>query len=527
MIKQAVRIQLQYLLLFAALLGFKNSYAAEYSWPVSRAQQGLPDIHFPTPEEACLFLAGAFPLHSVVPVLNGAPGDFFCSRVLDNPPGFIQGVGTVRRVGTSCPNQNTFYNPLTGICEGSSLSKNSGNPSCSGVGNPINISTGNKYQRESDYVGNGRFRLQVNRSYNSDSGEWRFLPQIISGGNREGLIEARVVRGDGQALPFTSANSLTLAANTFASTPDVIGKLVGFTDGIGAVVSWRYTTADQEIETYDGAGFLTSVTNREGVSHTYEYLGNTGIRVTHSDGQQLSYTLSDNLRIIAFTTPDNQQYNYGYDPQNRLTTVTYPDNTPLDGTDNLQRRYHYEDINFPNVLTGITDETNQRFATWAYDAQGRAVSSEHAGGVEKFTVDYSYIDDATDPRITVTNPLNKQTTYHFETINGRRLTTLIEGHATATCPEVDRSNTYDENGFRDLAVDWNGILTDFDHDERGLEIQRIEAVGTPEQRIITTAWHPDFRLPTEITEPNKTTTFTYDTNGNLLSRTETDTGATP
>ena len=91
-------------------------------------------------------------------------------------------------------------------------------------------------------------------------------------------------------------------------------------------------------------------------------------------------------------------------------------------------------------------------------------------------------------------------------------------------PKCTTGNTYDANGYRDLIVYWNGVLTDFDHDEQGREIQRIEAVGTSEQRTITTTWHPDFRLPTEIIEPNKTTTFAYDANGNLLSRTETDTG---
>ena len=39
----------------------------------------------------------------------------------------------------------------------------------------------------------------------------------------------------------------------------------------------------------------------------------------------------------------------------------------------------------------------------------------------------------------------------------------------------------------------------------------------------SSTWHTTFRVPTQIQEPGKTTDFTYDTNGFLLTRTETDT----
>src|SRR6185295_2148711 len=42
-----------------------------------------------------------------------------------------------------------------------------------------------------------------------------------------------------------------------------------------------------------------------------------------------------------------------------------------------------------------------------------------------------------------------------------------------------------------------------------------------------TTWHSVFRLPTSITEPNRTTTYTHDANGNVLTRTVTDTSVTP
>ncbi|HEY8158201.1 MAG TPA: RHS repeat-associated core domain-containing protein, partial [Methylobacter sp.] len=48
-----------------------------------------------------------------------------------------------------------------------------------------------------------------------------------------------------------------------------------------------------------------------------------------------------------------------------------------------------------------------------------------------------------------------------------------------------------------------------------------EAAGTPQARTTTTAWHPTFRLPVEIVEPNRSTRFSYDAQGNLLQKTVT------
>ncbi|MFX7793206.1 RHS repeat domain-containing protein, partial [Acinetobacter baumannii] len=67
-----------------------------------------------------------------------------------------------------------------------------------------------------------------------------------------------------------------------------------------------------------------------------------------------------------------------YDINGNLTSVTYPDNKT--------RRYIYDNPNFPYALTGLTDENGARFTTWTYDAQGRAISSEHASGIENYTL---------------------------------------------------------------------------------------------------------------------------------------------
>ncbi len=442
-------------------------------------------------------------------------------------PGMYIGLATTVRNGERC-SIGTIYNPTTGDCV---PNKDVGMPQCASrggapAGNPINTLRGYKFQTERDYDG-GNNGLAITRFYHWDGGQgvWRFNaqpflqlnPLVANGALANTVVLAN--RTDMSVISFDGDVSQGWSADS-----DIEEQLSALTDSNDEIIGWRLTLTDDSIEEYDADGRLTSLTRRNGQELTFIYdLDGNLDQVINQYNQTLSYDFDLEGRVSSVTDPDGQVYIYSYDVIGNLSSVTFPDSTENDSSDNPTKSYHYENAGFPQALTGITDETGERFATWTYDTQGRAISSEHAGGVEKFTVDYTYLDDATDPRVTVTNPLNKQTTYHFETINGRRLTTLIEGHASLNCPDTDRSNTYDANGFRDLAVDWNGVLTDFDHDERGLEVQRIEAVGTSEQRTISTTWHPDFRLPTEIIEPNKTTTFTYDTNSNLLSRTETNT----
>jgi len=104
--------------------------------------------------------------------------------------------------------------------------------------------------------------------------------------------------------------------------------------------------------------------------------------------------------------------------------------------------------------------------------------------------------------------------------------------------------SYDTNGNSASRTDFNGNLTCYGYDlSRNLETVRVEgfaagstcpanlAAYTPvagtRQRKIITAWATAFSLPSQIVAPNRTTSFSYDANGNLLTKTITDTSVTP
>src|SRR5258708_30910578 len=87
------------------------------------------------------------------------------------------------------------------------------------------------------------------------------------------------------------------------------------------------------------------------------------------------------------------------------------------------------------------------------------------------------------------------------------------------CGTNSSATTYDANGFVASRTDFNGNVTRYSNDARGRELSRTEAFGSAQARTISTSWHTVFPPPIQISEPRRTTTFTYDAAGNLLHKT--------
>lgn len=386
------------------------------------------------------------------------------------------------------------------ICEPLAVDpKNNGRPSC-GAGNPINIATGNKYQSDIDYIGSGL--LKITRHYNSFSSDdygfgvgWSSILQkkLI----RIGQSTVKVIRSDGRNEKFEKSN----------------GVWFGDSDSVLSISEneevFKLSKEYGGYEHYDLDGRLLSETNSQGNTVLFEYDINSDlIAVTGPFGRKLSISRDHiNGHIMTITTPDSGVLTYQYDSHDNLVGFI--------NQDNKTRRYHYEDSRYPNALTGIADEKGVRYASWKYDNQGRAIYSEHANGTDVYQLAFNQ-----NGSTSVTNPLGKSTTYNFIDAHGVKRVSSVEGHPTEHCEGANKSYTYDENGFLSSKTDWNNIKTTYVRNDRGLEITRTEAAGTPEERTISTEWHPDHRKPIRITAPGKITEFTYDEQGRLLSRQE-------
>jgi len=229
-------------------------------------------------------------------------------------------------------------------------------------------------------------------------------------------------------------------------------------------------------------------------------------------GQSISFTYDDNSQLTSMTHADGV-IQYTYDANYNLSTVTYEDASNI--------TYHYENLDFPNHLTGYTDQNGIRFATWTYDEEGRATSSQHAVNVEK--VEMEYLSD----RTIVTDALGAQRTYHLGNLGGKRVVTNVTGDRCKDCNNNGaQTREYDDNGFLTSKTDWEGNTTHYSYNNLGLETERTEAYGTALARTTTMVWHDNFILPAQITDEGRISRFEYDEKGRLLLRSIEDTNNT-
>ncbi|WP_354622600.1 hypothetical protein [Psychromonas sp. MME2] len=428
------------------------------------------------------------------------------------------------------------------------------------AGNPVLISNGTKVQYETPEIkGTGAFPLNFSRNYSSQrSLEAQELHQItiqtlppeqkltwtkyVQPNDYTGLesqlvmqLEPQLINNtrvagfknwshnySGQLESFNSGASVRLTSSAFANRAfnkqaDGSYKPVNITsdsltrieDATGELLHWIYRSADNQLEYYNALGLLTRRVNRAGLSHHLTYDENNQLDLVKDDaGNQLDFNFDGQGKLLTLGTSKGELITYGYDQYANLETMT---KKLVSGKETV-RTYHYEDTRHPYALTGITDENGARYATWEYDEFGRAVVSKHANETNKTSFEF-----ATN-KTTVTNPLGKQTIYNYNMIAGAKRLETVEGVATASCLGANQNYAYYPDGQLKSKTDWKGIKTEFVYNDRGLETQRIEAVGTPEQRVVTTTWHVTFNLPKTVTIGDQKTTYSYDGNGLLTGK---------
>ncbi|MGZ5028205.1 MAG: DUF6531 domain-containing protein, partial [Methylobacter sp.] len=324
-------------------------------------------------------------------------------------------------------------------------------------GNPINAGTGNKWQHEVDLSG-GAFNLGFDRYCNASTvansttlGAGWSHAYSRSSTLQSSNTWVTIRRNDGKEYNFS------LNAGLWVTDADVPDRLEELKNSSNVRTGWRYTTAENAVETYDISGKLIAIADSSGLTQTLSYSDASTpasmapaagllIRVTDPFGRQLNFSYDAASRITTLTDPAGGVYRYGYDANNNLVSVTYPDNTG--------KTYHYENTAFPHALTGITDENGNRFATYSYDAQGRAISSEHAGGAERVNLTYN-----ADGSTTVTDALNTARTYQFQTILGVVKSTGQSQPGGSGCSASASALTYDANGNIASRTDFNGNRT--------------------------------------------------------------------
>lgn len=418
------------------------------------------------------------------------------------------------------------------------------------VGNPVRVSDRSKRMVEIDYQSPVNPLLRFERRYRSDryrdlsfvtkgfGGAWKTTFErsikVLTHGSTTRAVHTDVDDTKQAFIPSGSA--------VWTPAAEVTGRLRQLTDQGGATTGWVYSSGT-EVEQFDAFGRLVALATSSGQTVQIAYWpdgdiaivsdpfgralafdkthdedgGKYGGRLLDPAGREIRYLL-DTTRIEEAPGPP-RIYN--------LASITYQDGA--------KRLYHNGDrIDIPdgtppnstwvyNVLTGITDEVGTRFSEYSYDVSGFVKSTRHAGGVEQYSFGRASYGDGT----AVTDPLGTRREYHFY---GDRLQSVSQpaGAGSQACASAIAYDT--ATGLPSEFQQFNKNLTCFQYDAtRRLPVRRLEGPNgiagygycSPSffnnppagARLISTQWHPDWRLETKVAEPKKITTIVYNGQG--------------
>ena len=377
------------------------------------------------------------------------------------------------------------------------------------VGNPINVVTGNKYQRETDMSRlPGTLGLELVRHYNSRSRTRGPLGAGWTHGYQVSLAEL-----DRDALSVRQADGRVIVFHRDAKTERFLPVVAA--DGEirrdGEITVWH--RGDGGRLDFDPHGQLWRIhaAGGETLSLSHDRNGRL-LTVTDPQSRTLSFDYYPNGRIKRVLDPAGKPIGFTYDQHGNLAGVSYADGTT--------RRYHYEDANDPHNLTGITDGRGIRYATWAYDEKDRAILSTHADDVGKVTLAFN------KDHTVVTDSLGKPSIYRTARKSGLPVVTAVEGPGCGSCGGADIRYTYNDRLQLVAVTGRDRVTTVYDYDRRG-RLQRVlqRAPGAGERTMMRYEYDGDSARPHRIARPSVApgrehiVELTYD-DGRLIWRSE-------
>jgi RHS repeat-associated protein len=390
-------------------------------------------------------------------------------------------------------------------------------------------------------------------------------------GNRTAVVDAQQNR-----TTFTYDLGNRLTGITYPDTTSVSyaydsrGRRTSVTDQNGKVTSYAYDDADRLTSVtdaalnvthyaYDTENNLLSITdaNSHTTSFTYDAFG----RVTQTafpSGLNENYVYDAANNLTSKTDRKGQQIQYVYDALNRLTHKGYPDATGVD--------YVYDLV---GKIKQVTDPTGTY--GFAYDNMGRLIGTttqySFLTGTPAPTFSNSYAYDAASNRTSFTAPDGSTNTYAYDTLN--RLSTLTNSltgifgfsyDALSRRTALNRPNgvnttygydslsrllnvmhkggtvtldgagyTYDNAGNRTAKTNYlNNITEQYTYDPLYQLTQVAQGATTTESysydavgnRLSSLGMSPYAYNSSNQLTSTPAATFTYDANGNTLTKTD-------
>ncbi|MEO6391635.1 MAG: RHS repeat-associated core domain-containing protein [Pyrinomonadaceae bacterium] len=373
----------------------------------------------------------------------------------------------------------------------------------------MNVTNGNMYLQQTDYqlpgVGPS---IDFTRTYNSS----RQVSGVFGPGwstiydERIYLYEDHVVSlvlSDGRTV---HGGRITTATNIFQPiSTNFYGTTVANSDG-----TFTVTFKDGSIHQFNSLGRLSSLIDRNNNQTTLTYDGAGHLSaVTDTFGRSISVTTDTMGRITHVSDSVGTIADYFYDGTGddalALRSVIYPDGSKF--------TFGHTVISGKQLMTTVTDAMNHVVEHHDYDGNGRAITSERQGGVDKYSLNYVTVNDLGVSQTDVTDAEGRVTKFTYQTINGTKLVTRVEGSCGCSggSSEVQQW-TYDNKG--NVLVKTNALnqLTTSTYDANGNALTRTDLDGTR-----TYTYNSFSQLLTANDQMGGVTTMTYDPLGNLLT----------
>ncbi|TVZ39695.1 RHS repeat-associated protein [Alteromonadaceae bacterium 2753L.S.0a.02] len=382
------------------------------------------------------------------------------------------------------------------------------NPSSQGTGDkktkkntschPVNFQTGEKVEFATDYLEeNSDFPLVVTRTLVGKT--YRTGPAEVSGilgvGWRTNFDNRLRVTTESSSVPkgmcrvttdgivynsancniataFTTKRIALMLENTVTVFEPVDGSPGEF-ENIGfqsyykdaslmydsALSQWVIAFQNGLVYRYNKNGLLKSVTNINGIRHSYAYSGNKLSSITHSSGKQLFFHWNaEHVELII--TPEDEIISYfgesywdAFVGRNRFLL----ERVEFSNTDADKIRYEYNDP-YSILLTDVyLDDIKYKEIT--YHSDGRVKSSGLVDNVEVSHFEYDDYNNTT----TVTNAKGAKTKYKYTGTSNEVLTKIDRlAESSDACPSAsihyDYGSTYNLRRM-DFKRDWKGNKT--------------------------------------------------------------------